>query len=159
MPTTTHALAASSRSLVLPAALFACLGLAGCGEGGPSRLPVSGKVSLDGKPLTTGKVTFVPLDGTTASVAEIRDGAFQADRSAGPSPGRYQVEIIAVEPTGKKVPNPDVPGSTIDEERDLVPARYNVKSELTAEVKPDADNAYEFALSSQGAVAKKIRRR
>ncbi|WP_165246353.1 hypothetical protein [Paludisphaera soli] len=154
-----------NRSLVslaarlVPAALVVAA-VVGCGDSSePPRLPVSGKVTLDGKPLPAGQLTFVPLDGRTASVAEVRDGAFQTDGSTGPAPGRYQVEIYAVESTGKTIPSPDIPGATIEEERDLVPERYNVKSELTAEVKPDGDNAYEFALTSQAPAARKVRRR
>ncbi|OJW26978.1 MAG: hypothetical protein BGO49_21790 [Planctomycetales bacterium 71-10] len=147
------------RALAFVASLGAACGLVGCGDPGPERHAVAGKVSLDGKPLPTGKVTFVPLDGATAAVAEVHDGVFQADGSTGPAAGRYQVEIIAVEPTGKKIPNPDVPGATLDEERDLVPERYNVRTELVAEVKPGADNAFEFALSSEAPRGKKARRR
>jgi len=142
-------------AILAPTALL----VVGCGDAEPPRLPVTGKVSLDGKPLPTGQVTFVPLEGRTAAVAEVRDGVFQADRSTGPAPGRYQVEIYAVEPTGKKIPNPDAPGSTIDEERDLVPDRYNVRSELVAEVKPDADNSYEFSLTSHSPTPRRSRRR
>ncbi|WP_165070745.1 hypothetical protein [Paludisphaera rhizosphaerae] len=150
---------ASLRSLALLTALTTSLALTGCGEREPERHPVAGKVSLDGKPLATGKVTFVPLDGPTASVAEVRDGVFQVDRASGPASGRYQVEIVAVALTGKKIPNPDVPGRFLDEERDLVPERYNLKSELIAEVAPGAQNAFEFALSSERPAGKKTRRR
>lgn len=157
----TNARPRSTRPLAfaLVASIGAACGLVGCGDPGPERHSVAGKVSLDGKPLPTGKVTFVPLDGATAAVADVRDGVFQADGSSGPAAGRYQVEIVAVETTGKKIPNPDVPGTTLDEERDLVPDRYNVKTELTAEVKPGADNAFEFALSSEAPRGKKSRRR
>ncbi len=147
------------RVIGLGAALAALVGLAGCGDEGPTRESVAGKVSLDGKPLDSGTITFVPLDGATASVVEVRDGAFQTDRASGPAPGRYQVEIIAIEATGKKIPNPDFPSATIDEERDLIPPRYNIKSELTAEVKPNADNAFQFELSSRNPVVRKVRRR
>ncbi len=143
--------------LILGLALAAVVG---CGDASePPRLAVSGKVTLDGKPLPAGQLTFVPLDGRTASVAEVRDGAFRADGADGPAAGRYQVAIYAVESTGKTIPSPDVPGATIVEERDLIPDRYNVKSELTAEVKPDGENAYEFALTSQAPAARKVRRR
>lgn len=159
---TTYADRRSFLSRLLP--LAACLGglssLAGCGDEGPERVAVAGKVSLDGKPLPTGKVTFVPIDGPTAAVAEVRDGVFRAEGADGPAAGRYRVEIVAVEPTGKKIPNPDAPGATLDEERDLVPERYNARTELLAEVKPGADNSFEFALSSKKAPGgRKSRRR
>ncbi|WP_337176809.1 hypothetical protein [Paludisphaera sp.] len=157
--TNNHQRSSLFRRLSLAACLagVACLG--GCGDGGPERVAVTGKVSLDGKPLPKGKVTFVPLDGPTAAVAEVRDGVFRAEGSDGPAAGRYQVEIVAIEATGKQIPNPDAPGTTIEEERDLVPERYNVRTELVAEVRPGADNAFEFALSSEPQRVKKSRRR
>jgi len=38
----------------------------GCSDGRPDRVPVSGQVLIDGKPLTCGGVTFIP-DGHRAS--------------------------------------------------------------------------------------------
>jgi hypothetical protein len=157
--TNNHRRSSPFRRLTLAASLAGAACLGGCGDGGPERIAVAGKVSLDGRPLPTGKVTFVPLDGATAAVAEVRDGVFRAEGQAGPAAGRYQVEIVAVEPTGKKIPNPDVPGATLDEERDLVPERYNARTELVAEVRPGADNAFEFALTSASPRGKKPRRR
>ncbi len=34
--------------------------LPGCGDGRPTRVPISGQVLIDGKPLTTGAVRLVP---------------------------------------------------------------------------------------------------
>jgi hypothetical protein len=98
-------------------------GVAGCGEAGPPRLPLSGSITLDGTPLPSGSITFAPLDGPTAATAEVRDGRFTTGRQAGATPGRYQVEIVAVQPTGKRVPHPDLPSQTTEEVRNVIPPR------------------------------------
>ena len=139
--------------------LAALLGLSACGDAGPSRQPVSGTITLDGKPLAAGTVVFAPLDGLTAATAEVRDGAYRIDRSAGPAPGRYQVEVRAEVPTGKQVLNPDAPSETMAEFRSIVPPRYNARTELAVEVKPDADNAFPFELKSAKTSAPRRSRR
>jgi hypothetical protein len=54
-----------------------------------------------------------------------------------------------VRPTGKRVASPDGRAATIEEVRNVVPARYNVQTQLQVEVKPDGENTFEFALSSR----------
>jgi hypothetical protein len=133
------------------AALAIALMLApGCGgESGPPRLPVSGRVTLDGQPLSTGAVTLIPTGDGPAVGGTIRGGAFAVGRSEGPSPGTYKVEITSVRPTGRRVTSPDDPTARIEEERDIIPVRYNAETRLEAEVKPDGPNAFQFELSSR----------
>ena len=122
----------------------------GCGgESGPPRLPVSGRVTLDGQPLSTGAVTLIPTGDGPAVGGTIEGGTFAVDRSEGPGPGTYKVEIISVQPTGKTITSPDDPTAKIDEVRNVIPVRYNVETRLEAEVKPDGENAFQFELSSR----------
>jgi hypothetical protein len=58
----------SSRSIVLVAAMF-LLSLVGCGGGQFPVRPAKGKVVCDGKPITSGSVTFTPIS-TDASKLE-----------------------------------------------------------------------------------------
>ena len=44
---------------LLPALAMVC-SMAGCGDGRPTRVPVSGQVLIDGAPLTHGYVRFTP---------------------------------------------------------------------------------------------------
>jgi hypothetical protein len=162
MTNTMHATIRDSRrrrGLVLGVALLAAVPLAGCADDGPARKAVSGTVALDGRPLDAGSITFAPVDGFTAANAEVVDGAFRIDRASGLAPGRYQVQIVADRSTGKTIPNPDFPDRTIEEVNNVIPPRYNVKTELTVEVKPDADEPYAFNLSSQAAAAPSRSRR
>ncbi|SIO42973.1 hypothetical protein SAMN05444166_4649 [Singulisphaera sp. GP187] len=133
--------------------------MVGCGDEGPARQPVSGVITLDGKPLPSGSVTFAPLDGATAATAEIRDGAYCIGRSEGPAPGRYQVEINAVQPTGKRIKHPDLPSSTIDEVRNVIPVNYNVRTQLAIVVTSDGENAFPFDLTTPRRVASRTRGR
>jgi hypothetical protein len=84
---------------------FICLFLTGCSETQPTRVPVSGTVLIDGKPLTFGKIRFVPENGRPSSSAVLSDGTFDlasttlSDRpvQAGVLPGKYRIEVSAIE--------------------------------------------------------------
>src|SRR4051794_24814243 len=59
------------------AAAFISVTLAGCGHSGElETATVSGVVRLDGKPITTGTVTFVPQHGRAATGSIRNDGTF-----------------------------------------------------------------------------------
>jgi hypothetical protein len=105
---------------------------------------VSGTVTLDGQPLKSGNIRFVPADGQTATAdAAITDGQFTATMP----PGEKKVSISAPKVTGKKrvYETPDSPMIDIVEE--LLPAEYNVRSTLTLNVAP-GDQSKDFELKS-----------
>jgi hypothetical protein len=92
------------------------LGFEGCGDPGTATgplYPVKGKVLLpDGKPLTTGRVEFLPQAGGMPTTGDVGpDGSFSlktGDGRDGAPPGDYKVRL---EPTmtalaGKKVGRP-----------------------------------------------------
>ena len=66
----------SKSSLLSTAALFAAIAV-GCGDGRPQRVPVSGKVLIDGAPLTRGALRFNPAEGRVATGAIGADGTFE----------------------------------------------------------------------------------
>lgn len=77
------------------AALALALAAAGCGRH-PSRL--SGRVSLDGAPLTTGVITLTPVgEGPSAYAAIGPDGRYtiHTGAAAGLEPGDYVVTVAA----------------------------------------------------------------
>lgn len=84
-------------------ALCLCVGC----DSRPQRVPVAGKVTIDGQPLTSGFVRFVPAHGRTASGELNANGEFKLstfDDNDGALVGQHQVEIIAVaNPTATKV--------------------------------------------------------
>jgi hypothetical protein len=51
--------------------------LSGCSKGGDSLVPISGKVLIDGQPLTKGFVRFYPAKGRVSSGPIRSDGTFE----------------------------------------------------------------------------------
>lgn len=129
--------------------LAASMTAAGCGGAGPQRRAVSGEVTLDGKPLAAGTVTFAPREGVTAATAEVFDGSFRIGPSEGPAPGSYQVEIASVRPTGRRIKHPDLPSETIEEVHNVIPPQYNVETSLSADVQTEGQNSFRFDLVSR----------
>ena len=105
---------------------------------------VHGKVTLDGTPLATGLVRFVPADGQTATAdATIANGEFTAKVPV----GEKRVSISAPKVVGKRRAYETADSPTIDVVEELLPARYNAQSELTITITPGKQPA-EFALTS-----------
>ena len=138
---TTWAKAASYLLLILLAS--------GCGGSG-GRQGLQGTVTLDGKPLPRGAIRFVPTGGTGGPSAggEIEGGAFDIESSKGVLPGSFRVEITASRKTGRKVRD-RASGEMTEMFAQYLPPRYNVNSELTAEVKPSGSDPFEFDLHSR----------
>jgi hypothetical protein len=99
---------------------------AGC-TGGGGRGTVSGEVQLDGQPLKQGIIRFVPADGQSQTAdAAITDGKFTAQVPV----GEKVVEITAPKVVGKHKAY-DAPDSPeVEDVAELLPARYNARSEL-----------------------------
>ena len=120
-----------------------CLLLA-AGCGGASRGAVNGKVTLDGKPVDGGMISFIPETAEQGKPAwtDIVAGEYSLDVSRGPAVGPNRVEIRWLRKTGRKSPY----DPHLDEMREAVPDRYNSDSELRVEVKSGA-NQFDFKLS------------
>jgi hypothetical protein len=115
-----------------------------CGCSG-SKGTVSGEVTLDGEPLKEGTIRFVPTDGKSQTAsATISKGHYRAEAP----PGEHRVEISAPKVLGKRkmYDTPDSP--IVDEVGELLPSRYNVKSELTLSVRSGSQTKV-FALTSK----------
>jgi hypothetical protein len=131
------------------AALLAGLTL-GCGpkeEPHPETVPVQGKVTYQGKPVTQGTITFQPDTGQPASGEIQNDGSYQLTTFApkdGAVPGHHKVMIIANTADPTKIPGSS-PGYVPPV--DLVPKKYNQlgSSGLEATVSKDKP-AYDFDL-------------
>jgi hypothetical protein len=83
-------------------ATLACCALAvGCGDGKPRRVPVTGTIRYQNKPLEGGDVVFVPVDarngfraiGKTDDQGQFALTTFQ--RGDGAVPGEYKVTVFA----------------------------------------------------------------
>jgi hypothetical protein len=84
----------------------ACLVVAAANSGcrrGPAIVPVSGVVEVDGKPLSSGSVMVIPVDGRPASGTIGRDGRFTLTTfrpGDGVLTGTHQVVVSAHESLG-----------------------------------------------------------
>jgi hypothetical protein len=128
-------------------ALLGCLAFSGCGSGGA---PVEGTVTLDGRPVDGGTITFAPVEyggGQQPVTAEIKGGAFSLNSAHGPPPGTYRVEIYWNKKTGRQIPSNDPPNMK-DEELPMIPPQYNKDSRVTEEIKPGG-NKFEYKLVSR----------
>jgi hypothetical protein len=123
---------------------LAALLSAGCSDGPPYG-EVRGEVTLDGQPVKQGVVRFIPLDGSTPTAsALITDGRFSE---------RVPVTSHRVEISAPRLP-PGGPArrGTIDDNtplEELIPERYNLRSELTADVKKGTQDI-RYELTSKG---------
>ena len=126
---------------VFAAPLLCCLAaLSGCGPGGPQTVPVSGSVTFTGQPVADGEIAFRSADGATASWAgRIVAGRYAIRSTVGPK----RVEIIAVRP--KPGAKPKASGEGVINEM-YIPDRYNLESELTADITAAGPNEFDFKL-------------
>ena len=130
------------RSKLLIIVAFALL--SGCSED-TGKATIGGTVTLDGEPLKSGIIRFVPVDGQTPTAeAVITEGKFSAQVPL----GEKQVSISSSKVVGKRQAY-NAPGSpTVDVVEELLPPRYNVQSELTINVDEDNQPA-DFTLTNR----------
>ena len=116
----------------------------GCGgESGPSTYPVIGNVTLDGTPVERGQIAFRDPSGQVPSAgAEITDGSYSLESQ----PGNMRVEITARREVPGKFEESN-PGEKVPLLEQYIPSQFNTDSELTREIKAEA-NEFNFELKS-----------
>jgi len=120
----------------------------GCQDpAGHERAAVSGSVTLDGEPLATGMITFIPLGEGTASSAPIENGQFSMPEETAPSPGKCRVEVTSMQETGKMIPGMSESGQ-VPETKQVIPAKYNLNSTLEEEISADGSSVIDIQLTS-----------
>ncbi len=124
---------------------------AGCDRGGETLVPVEGKVTIAGEPLTAGAVSFRPDRNAGNSSLHHPTGPIDAEgnyrlfvgQRAGAPPGSYQVVVFANEPAEDEqgAVHPGMPKTLIDR-------RYNAPetTPLSAKVQLDAETQFDFDL-------------
>ena len=113
----------------------------GCGPDGPVTYPVSGKVTLAGEPIAEGEIVFRDAAGAEGSRgAKINGGAYAFESTA----GAKRVEITA----HRKINVPPSPSGEGGVNYEMyIPEKFNVKTELTAEVTAAGPNTFDFSLT------------
>lgn len=140
----------------------------GCGSGGPQKVipekavPVTGTVTLDGKPLDNARVTFYPSSsaqgdgssGTTDSAGKYElQSVFGSEVVVGAAPGKYKVVISRmVRPDGSPMPPDSQEPPIMSGAREGIALKYSGFSttELSANV-ASSGGTFDFALKSGGA--------
>jgi len=98
---------------------------------------LAGSVQLDGQPVKSGTISFIPSDGKNpATGGTIADGHYQAQVPLGP----MQISISSPQVTGvqKAYDTPDSPLLEISEE--MIPAIYNANTTLEHTVSAAKDD-------------------
>jgi hypothetical protein len=132
--------------------------VAGCGQKNPNlpaQYPVSGTVTLDGKPLAGAGVMFLPRGetrGTGAMGTTDEAGKYTLKTDYG-GPGAPEGEFaVTISKLINKDGTPYVPNPDVAEAggRETLPARYSdsMKTELTAQVGKEG-NTIDFELKSK----------
>ena len=149
---------------VLIACCLVCLITIGCGPGGPNLGTVTGKVTLDGQPVTNGLVTFTPVEGGRAASGKT-DASGQYDLvgvgGKGAVLGQHRVTVTTLH---EAVAATEMSSDSAEYEKqamgdpsaydtaevvESIPEKYNTKSELTKEVKSGA-NVIDLELTTSG---------
>ncbi|MEN6493383.1 MAG: hypothetical protein ABFD16_03750 [Thermoguttaceae bacterium] len=127
----THSLKALVASLTM-------MVLVGCGAGSGQDLHgVTGKVTFDNEPVKEGRILFRAVDGDQRAFSgPIENGLYKLEAR----PGKMRVEITASRIVPGKFDTSN-PGEKVPIGEMYIPARYNSKTELTAEVKPGSNTA------------------
>ena len=149
----------SSRKFVCMLMVVCMMTIFQSGCGGPSDQPdlgqVTGIVTLDGKPLSGIAVVFQPDNGRPARGMTDTEGKYEltyirTTKGAKVGPNRVEIapsedgeaeESEASDEESKSSPKQSASG------KPKIPARYNVKSELKADVKL-GNNTFDFKLES-----------
>ena len=138
---------------LIAAALAAVLG---CSAAGPDVVPVSGTVTLNGKPLANATVAFAPIakpgeviagDGSAGKTDAAGEYTLTTSRGVpGAQVGRHRVRItVLAEQVGTSDERRSRGGRPV---KNTVPARYNGDTELTFEVIAGRPNKADFSLTS-----------
>ncbi len=142
--------AISLRSVVSLICGIAVLGSAGCGtrpSDQPSLGRVTGLVTFDGQPLPGVEVTFAPMKGRSSGGITDGKGRYTltyVGATNGAKVGKHSVFIAwPVEESPDDGASPQ-----LKKDRPRIPARYNKKSTLSADVK-SGGNTIDFALESK----------
>ena len=127
-------------------ALSALLALlaAGCGSDGPELASVEGTVKLDGQPLEGAKVVFTPVGpGRPAYAWTDAAGHYELAYTNDDGGALLGEHTVAITTHRKGDPESGVVGAP-----ELVPAKYNSKSELKKTVE-DGENVIDFDLDGK----------
>src|SRR5207249_102086 len=122
--------------------------LVGCSSSGPPIAYVTGRLTMDGKPLANATVVFIPENGRPAGATTDSDGKYVlnfAQGRRGAIPGKNAIRISTL-----RDPTPGENGTAIPGSKETIPPQYNSNSTLSFTVEPNKKNIANFDLKSGG---------
>lgn len=143
------------RTALVLCGVICSLAMLGCNKSktrpGIESLPVNGKVTQDGKPLSGADVIFKTAEGASFAGRTKEDGSYQLEGLAGRGAacrGKCEVVISRYLKADGSLPGPDEPPAMVQATESL-PAKYSLPghSELSADV-PEGGGAFNFDLQN-----------
>ena len=107
---------------------------------------MSGMVTFNDAPLESGTIKFESVDGSQMNGATIANGKYAIPAEKGLQPGKYTIRVTAVEEgeTSEEAPGDSMAAEA--ENKELIPAEFNVNSTVTMELTAGADNTYDLSI-------------
>ena len=134
-----------NHAVAIAVASAALLFSAGCSDSqSPGGLPVTGQITLRGQPLDQGMIQFTSaMPGNRAfSGAVIQNGTYNIPPEGGLAAGSYEVRISSGAPGTRA--QEALPGTSGPPLKERIPVAYNQKTKQKVEIKPGADNQFDF---------------
>lgn len=127
--------------------------VSGCGPSGIKRMAVEGRITVDGAPLKSGSILFIPqgdVRGPTSG-GRVIDGQFRIESERGPTAGMHRIEIRADDklPDDLTAPHSYTTHDGFKPPKNRIPARYNARSNLVVKIRADGKSDVDFELSTK----------
>jgi len=132
-----------SRMIKFTGFVLIALWTIGC-DGGANKVakvPVKGSVTLDGKALPEGEITFEGAAGSAPTILEIKNGEYSGEVGV----GKYRVSIQSFRAGPPLSTEPGGPPTKVN----FIPERYNGHTTLEANVTKEGPNDLKFAVTSR----------
>ncbi len=146
------AMKTSSRTFLNLGLLLSAVSLpaAGCSDQ-KGVLVIHGAVTVGGQTPESGRLRFVPIEGTRgpASVGHIVNGQYRIEGRGGVPVGKHRVEVTALVKTGRQVPETSPGGQAmqVDETVNLAAEEYaGAESPLAVEVVAGSDGGIDIEI-------------
>jgi hypothetical protein len=111
----------------------------GCRKSGPELAPVSGRITLTGKPLENADVVFQPENGKSPSIGRTdAEGRYELAYKRGVTGGPIGQNTVHIRVSRELVRNPP-----------RIAAKFNSQSELHREIKA-GQNEFDFDVAVEG---------
>lgn len=143
----------SGNKIHLWAILFAaCITVTGCmGSDGPDIGQVEGTITFEGKPLAGASVLFQPVSGRPAMGRTNEQGHYELMYIRDTKGCKTGLNTVVIETLVEGDNEQALEGGDADSkpkqiDKEMLPAKYNSKSELEVEVKP-GKNVFDFDLT------------